>query len=52
MQITAPPELPLRLLLLAWIRYRIRHVFGRLKPAHGADDIAARVAGSGQPPGF
>lgn len=52
MQITVPPEPPLRLLLLAWLRYWLRLVLGRLKPPLSAAEIAARVAASGQPPGF
>lgn len=52
MQIIVPPEPPLRLLLLAWLRYRLRYVLRRLRPQHSAADIAARVAGSGQPSGF
>lgn len=52
MQTIAPQEPPLRLLLLAWFRYRLSQVMERLQPQHSAAEIAARVAGSGQPSGF
>ena len=52
MQTIAPQEPPLRLLLLAWLRYHLWHAIKRLQPQHSAAEIAARVAGSGQPSGF
>ena len=52
MQITAPREPPLRLLLLAWLRYRLSRMKEQPASRLSAADIAARVAGSGHPSGF
>ena len=52
MPIIAPQEPPLRLLLLAWLRYWLRHAMASLRPQHSATGIAALVAGSGHPSGF
>ena len=51
MQIIAPGEPPLRLLLLAWLRYRLSQVMASLRPRHSAASIAALVAGGGHPSG-
>lgn len=51
MQAAKRPEAPLLPLLLAWVRHRITQFLASRKPQYTAEEIAARVAGGGNPTG-
>lgn len=52
MQTAKPPEIPLRLLMLAWARFKLSQIMASLRPRYSTASMAALVAGSGNPAGF
>lgn len=51
MQTAKPTEAALLPLLLAWASHKVVQVARSLKPRHGAEEVAALVAGGGNPAG-